>query len=165
VPAPFSFTLFNMPADQAAWIPTDIELRIPDNNSIVPKLLHYLITIPWHDRYLGLIDEAYRSFFKVVLPFLHVRTTDVHVASCFPFIKELVQAEQETVDERVVHIAFMLHDSGWSQMSEVEIAHSLGVQGLNLSGEAIHPKARHAILGQQIAQKILGEYLFDPPLT
>lgn len=164
-PVPFSFTLFHLPTSQAAWIPADIELRIPDKTFLDPSLLHYLITIPWHDKYLELVDEAYRDFFKVVLPFLHVRTTDVHVATCFPLIKELVQGEQETVDERVVSIAFMLHDSGWSQMSEVEIAKSLGVQGLALSREAINPKTRHAILGQQIAQKILGEYPFDPPLT
>ena len=165
MPTSFSLTLFNLPIGESAWIPADIELRIPDKTSLDPSNLHYLIYIPWHDKYLELIDDAYRDFFKVVLPFLHVRTTDVHVATCLPFIKELVQAEEETLDERVVHIAFMLHDSGWSQMTEVEIAHSLGVQGLNLSGDAINPKARHAFLGQQIAQKILGEYQFNPPLT
>jgi hypothetical protein len=162
---PFSFTPFQLPTGQAAWIPTDIELRIPDKTCLDPELLHYLIFIPWQDKYLELIDEAYRDFFKVVLPYLHKRSTDVHVATCFRFIKELVLAEQESVDERVVHIAFMLHDSGWSQMSEAEIAQSLGIQGLKLSGGAINPKAKHAILGQQIAQKILGEYPFDPPLT
>jgi hypothetical protein len=127
--------------------------------------LHYLIYIPWHDKYLELVEEKYRDFFTMVLPFLHVRTTDVHVTTCLPFIKELIQAEAEPVDERVVQIAFMLHDSGWSQMSELEIAQSLGVEGLSLSGEALQPKARHAILGQRVAQKILGEYSFQPPLT
>lgn len=163
--SPLSFTQFNLPTGESAWIPADIELRLPDKSSLDPRYLHYLIYIPWHDKYLELIDDAYRDFFKVVLPFLHVRTTDIRVATCFPFIKELVQAEAETVDERVVHIAFILHDAGWSQMSEAEIAQSLGVQGLTLSREANHPKARHAILGQQIAQKILGEYQFHPPLT
>jgi len=86
------------------------------------------------------VDEAYRDFFKVVLPFLHARSTDVHVATCLPFIKDLIQAETEPVDERVVQIAFILHDSGWSQMSELEIAESLGVTGLSLSGQAIQPK-------------------------
>ena len=162
---PISITLFSLPTGQTAWIPDDIELRIPEKSSLDPSDLHYLISIPWHDKYLELIDEAYRDFFKVVLPYLRVRTTDVHVATCFPFIKKLMQAEEEIVDERVVSIAFILHDSGWSQMSETEIAQSLGVQGLALSGEAIHPKARHAILGQQVAQKILGEYTFQPRLT
>jgi hypothetical protein len=152
--ASFLFTRFLLPSGQAAWIPDDIELRIPDKSALDPANLHYLIYIPWHDKYLELVDEAYLDFFKVVLPFLHV-----------PFIKELIHAEPDTVDERVVQIAFMLHDSGWSQMSELEIAESLGVTGLSLSGAALQPKARHAILGQQVAQKILAFYPFQPPLT
>jgi hypothetical protein len=112
-----------------------------------------------------LVDAAYRDFFKVVLPYLHARSTDVHVATCLPFIKELILAEMEPVDKQVVQIAFMLHDSGWSQMSELEIAESLGVSGLSLSGHAVQPKARHAILGQQVAQKLLEQYPFQPPLT
>ena len=164
MPAPISFMPFTLPAGQAAWIPADIELRLPQKTSLDAADLHYLIYLPWHDKYLELVDEAYRDFFKVVLPYLHARSTDVHVATCLPFIKELIQAETEPVDERVVQIAFMLHDSGWSQMSELEVAESLGVKGLSLSGEAIQPKARHAILGQEVAQKILGEYIFQPPL-
>jgi hypothetical protein len=165
MPPSFSFTLFNLLPGEPAWIPDDIELRLPKKTALDAIYLHYLVYIPWHDRYLELVDEAYRDFFKVVLPYLHARTTDVHVVTCLPFIKELVQEEGEPVDERVVQIAFMLHDSGWSQMSEVEIAHSLGVRGIILSGDAINPKARHALLGKQVAQKILGEYPFQPPLT
>ena len=163
--APISFIPFNLPTGQVAWIPDDIELRIPEKTTLDASNLHYLIYIPWNKKYLELVDEAYRDFFKVVLPFLHARSTDVHVAICLPFIKEIIQAEAEPVDERVVQIAFMLHDSGWSQMSELEIAESLGVTGLSLSGEAIQPKARHAVLGQQVAQKILETYPFQPPLT
>jgi hypothetical protein len=161
----FSFKPFNLPTGELAWIPDDIELRIPSEASLDPAFLHYLIYIPWHDSYLELIDAVSRDFFKVVLPYLHARSTDVHVVTCLPFIKELIQAGQETVDERVAQIAFMLHDSGWSQMTEIEIAESLEVPGLRLSSQAMQPKARHAILGQQIAQKILGEYPFQPPLT
>jgi len=159
------FKSFALPNGQAAWIPDDLELRLPEKTTLDLGDLHYLIYIPWHDKYLELVDDVYRDFFKVVLPFLHVRITDVHVGTCLPFIKELIQAEAGPVDERVVQIAFMLHDSGWSQMSEAEIAESLGVKGLSLSGNAIQPKARHAILGQQVAQNILEEYPFQPPLT
>jgi len=165
MPPSFSFTLFDLLPGEPAWIPDDIELRIPEKTALDAGNLHYLIYIPWHDLYLELVDVAYRDFFKMVLPYLHARSTDVHVATCLPFIKELVQAGGETVDERVVQIAFMLHDSGWSQMSEAEIAHSLGVRGLSLSGDAINPKTRHALLGKQVAQKILGEFPFQPPLT
>jgi hypothetical protein len=161
----FSFAQFILPDGQAAWIPDDIELRLPEKSSLAAADLHYLIYLPWQDRYLERVDAAYRDFFQVVLPYLHARSTDVHVATCLPFIKELLQVRPEPVDERVVQIAFILHDTGWSQMSELEIAESLGVAGLSLSGQAIQPKARHAILGQQIAQKILDVYPFQPPLT
>jgi hypothetical protein len=165
MPAPISFTPFTLPSGQSAWIPADIELRLPQNSSLDAADLHYLIYLPWHDQYLQLVEPAYQDFFKVVLPYLHARSTDVHVATCLPFIKELSQAESGPVDERVVQIAFMLHDSGWSQMSELEIAESLGVVGLSLSGHAVQPKARHAILGQQVAQQVLEVYSFQPPLT
>ena len=164
-PSSISFARFSLPGGQAAWIPDDIELRLPENSMLAAGLLHTLLYLPWHDRYLDRIDPAWRDFFNVVLPYLHVRSTDVHVATCLPFIKELIPAEPEPVDEHVVQIAFMLHDSGWSQMSELEIAESLGVAGLSLSGQALQPKARHAILGQQVAQKVLETYPFQPALT
>ena len=64
-----------------------------------------------------------------------------------------------------MHVAFILHDSGWSQMTEAEIAASLGVAGLALSGGAVAPKARHVELARDLAVRILGEYPFVPPLT
>jgi hypothetical protein len=158
------FSLFQLPSGETAWIPSDIKLRFPDKSSIDPSLLHYLTYIPWNDKYIEQVDPAYRGFFEAVLPYLHVRTTDVHIATCSPFIKELIRADHETVDEQVVHMAFILHDSGWSQMSELEIAESLGVKGLALSGQAVTPKARHVELGKELAQRILGEYPFQPPL-
>ena len=165
MPSAISFAKFKLPTGPTAWVPEDIELRLPEKTSLDPADLHFLIYIPWQDLYLENVPAVYRDFFRLVLPYLHARTTDVHVATCLPFIKELMQAEAGPVDERVVQIAFMLHDSGWSQMSEAKIAGSLGVQGLSLSGDAIQPKARHAVLGQQVAQKLLGEYAFQPPLT
>lgn len=161
----FSFVQFTIPSGQVAWIPADVELCLPEKSSLAAEDLHYLIYLPWHDGYLERVDAAYRDFFKVVLPYLHARSTDVHVVTCLPFIKELIQTGPEPVDERVVQIAFILHNSGWSQMSELEIAESLGIVGLSLSGHALQPKARHAILGQQVAQQILADYPFQPSLT
>lgn len=80
-------------------------------------------------------------------------------------LQMILFADQEPVDEKVVHIAFILHDAGWSQMSEKEIAASLGVEGLALSGSAVNPKNRHAELGKELAQRFLEEYSFRPPLT
>lgn len=160
-----AFTLFRLPTGQAAWIPADVDLRLPLSSTIQPDQLHYLIFIPWDAKYLDLVDPGYRDFFCTVLPYLHTRTTDVHVATCLPFVKELLGAEPGPVDERVVHLAFILHDAGWSQMTEQEIAGSLGVEGLALSGAALDPKARHAELGEALARRILGEYPFRTPLT
>lgn len=165
IPSSLAFVPFKISARASAWIPDDVELRFPEKAALDPADLHYLIYIPWQEGYLSRVDPAYQDFFKVVLPYLHVRTTDVHVVTCLPFIPELIQATREKVDDRLVQIAFMLHDSGWSQMSEIEIAHSLGVEGLSLSGEAVNPKARHAVLGRDVAQKILGSYAFQPALT
>ena len=160
-----TFAPVRLPTGGSAWIPSDVELKFPDQMSIEISRLHYLAYIPWRDRYLARVDGAYRDFFTTVLPYLHARTTNVHVATCLPFVPELIRSVPEAVDERVVTVAFILHDSGWSQMTEEEIAASLGVQGLALSGGAVNPKARHAILGREIAQRVLETYRFQPPLT
>lgn len=165
MPLSASFVALRLPSGESVWIPSDLELKIPDSTFLAPDRRHYLAYIPWHNKYLQQVDTAYRDFFEAVLPYLHARTTDVHVATCLPFVTELIQAFPEPVDERVVTIAFILHDSGWSQMTEDEIADSLGVQGLTLSGGAVSPKARHAVLGQEIAQRVSERYHFQPPLT
>jgi len=158
------FQSFDLPSGERAWIPSDISLRIPQLTSIAPNLLHHLIYIPWDPRYLGLVDPAYRDFFSYVLRYLHVRTTDVHVATCLPFARELMRDTPGPVDAQVVHVAFILHDCGWSQMSDQELADSLGVEGLALSGAAVSPKARHAELGRDLATRLLTQYALDPPL-
>ncbi len=164
-PSPLAFSRFNLPDGQSAWVPDDLELCLPASTSLDPADWHYLIYIPWHDRFLDRIDPAYRDFFTLALPYLHARTTDVHVATCLPFIQELARAESGPVDVQVVTLAFILHNSGWSQMSEREIAQSLGIQGLHLYGESILPKLRHAQLGQQVAKKLLGNFPFQPPFS
>jgi hypothetical protein len=159
------FKPLRLPAGEAVWIPADINLLIPESASVASELLHFLAYIPWEASYLERVDPAYREFFQLVLPYLHVRTTDVHVATCLPYARELIEENPVDVDERVVHVAFILHDSGWSQMSEAEIAASLGVAGLALSGEAVAPKLRHVGLARELAERLLPEYPFDPPLT
>ena len=163
--ASVSFKRFPLPDGKGAWIPTDVNLRLPEAAAMDPGRLHALAFLPWDDRYLVPLDTSYRGFFQSVLPYLHVRTTDVHVATCLPHARELIAAESEPVDERVVHIAFILHDCGWSQMSEAEIADSLGVEGLALSTTTLGPKARHTELGRDLAQRLLREFPAQPPLT
>jgi hypothetical protein len=162
------FKPFHLPAGERVWIPADLDLRLPASSSVAPELLHYIAYIPWDPRYLEPVDPAYRDFFSLALPYLHVRTTDVHVATCLPYLPELIRelpGGADSVDERVAHVGFILHDSGWSQMAEAEIAASLGVSGLALSGEAVAPKARHVDLGRDLAARLLSEYAFEPALT
>ncbi|HEX6777365.1 MAG TPA: hypothetical protein VF099_04135, partial [Ktedonobacterales bacterium] len=165
-PAPITrFRLFTLPTGERALIPEDVPLQLPEHSTLGPELLHFLLFIPWSDSLLGRIDAPYRDFFQVVLPYLHTRTTDVHIATCFPFVDELIQAAGAVVDERVIHLAFLLHDVGWSQLSEAEIAASLGVTGVTLNAQALGPKEKHALVGKDLADRLLTSYPFDPPLT
>ncbi len=131
---------------------------------VAPEFLHFLAYIPWREIYLDLVPPKYLDFFKYVLPHLQKRSTDVHIATCLGFAGELIEANAVTESERMIHLAFILHDCGWSLMSEAEIAASLGVAGLALSEEAAKPKLRHAELGRELARRLLKEYPFDPPL-
>ncbi len=160
-----AFKAIELPGNKSASVPNDVELKLPEHSTLDASRLHFLVTIPWNEKYLKYVDDTYQDFFKTVLPYLHARTTDVHVATCIPFIKELIQAIGKPVDERVVYAAFILHDSGWSQMTEEEIASSLGVTGLALSDSAMGPKEKHAVLGKDIASNMLNEYRFSPPLN
>lgn len=158
------FTAITIAKGSPAWIPADIELALAEDSGLDPGQLGSLVYIPWRARYLNWVDPAYRDFFLTVLPYLHTRTADVHVATCLPFIEPLAQRLGEPVDRRIVSIAFILHDAGWSQMSDAEIADSLNIKGVALSGKAVSPKIKHALLGQEIAQKILSNYSFTPEL-
>ena len=164
-PASLTFRVFNLPTGEQAFIPADVELKLPEQAALGPNQLHFLIYIPWNHRYLGQIDKSYRDFFITVLPYLHTRTTDVHIATCFPFVNELIQAAGAKVDEQVIHLAFILHDVGWSQLSEAEIAASLGITGVALTASARGPKEKHALVGRDLAQQLLARYPFAPPLT
>ena len=160
-----AFRFFDLPTGERALIPGDLALMLPERSTLSPDQLHFLVTIPWDERYLSRIDAEYRDFFRFVLPYLHTRTTDVHIATCFPFVDELIQAAGVPVDSRVVSIAFILHDVGWSQLSEAEIAASLSTTGVVLTQVAQAPKEKHALVGRDLAVKLLGLYPFAPPLT
>lgn len=164
-PASLTFRIFDLPTGERALIPTDVELKLPEQATLGPDQLHFLIYIPWNNRYLSQIDKIYRDFFITVLPYLHTRTTDVHIATCFPFVSELIQAAGAKVDEQVIYLAFLLHDVGWSQLSQAEIAASLGITGVALTASARGPKEKHALVGRDLAQQLLARYPFAPPLT
>lgn len=149
-----------IPINYPPAFPKDVVLHLPQNSKLSLSEQHYLIYIKWQDKYLKFIPTEFRTFFKTILPLLAVRTTDVHVAVCMGFLDELINKckhGNRNVNRKVVAYSLMLHDCGWSQMSEKEIAASLGVKGLVLNAKANGPKEKHAILGEKLARSILSE--------
>lgn len=147
-----------------AWLPADINLALPKNSDLPLAQQHFLLYIPWQDKYLKLIPEEFRDFFLKILPYLRVRTTDVHTAISISFMDKLLRRIGKLANRRVVAISLLLHDSGWSRLSEKEIANSLGVKGLKLNETALGPKEKHAIESEKITREILACYIFEPPL-
>lgn len=138
------------------YVPESLELRLPDNTTLPLENQHFLLYIPWQDSYLALVPTHFQSFFKIVLPYLGVRTTDVHTAICMNIMRDFSRDFQRLgVGEKLVGLALMLHDSGWSQLSEAEVAASLGVTGLQLTASALQPKEKHAVEGEKIARQLL----------
>ncbi|MCB9813540.1 MAG: hypothetical protein H6772_04000 [Pseudomonadales bacterium] len=145
--------------------PDDVKLSLPNNSNLPTDQQHYLLFIPWEESYLIGIPRQYVDFFKRVLPHLHTRTTDVHTAVCLGYLDELLSQFDQPINERVVALALILHDSGWSKLSEKEIAMSLGVSGLKLTEGAKNPKEKHALESAKITTKMLNDYDFIPPLN
>ncbi len=154
------------PVLSATKLPDDLTLRAPEHSTLPIDQQHYLLYIPWEDSYLQLVPGEYQTFFKTVLPYLFPRTTDVHTAISLSYLDELVNAfPANTINKRVVALALILHDSGWSKLTEEEVANSLGVTGLKLTETAMGPKEKHAVEGEKIARQLLADVLFDPPLS
>lgn len=148
--------------------PQDIHLELPKDSSLPENDLHFLIYIPWEEKYLYEIPKKYQDFFKRALPYLSARTTDVHTAICLGYLDEFIQQAQKigmNPNRDIVAYALILHDSGWSQMDEAEIAASLGVSGLKLSETALAPKEKHAVIGEKIARLLLSEHAQELSLS
>ena len=71
-------------------IPNNIELKIPPNSALPHSEQHYLLYIPWHEKYRSLVPEEFQNFFSHVLPHLHFRTTDVHTAVCMSYLEDAI---------------------------------------------------------------------------
>jgi hypothetical protein len=153
-----------LPTGMLADMPDDIEVVVPRAATVSKAQQQVLTCIPWSDKYLHYILAEYRGFFRAVLPYLHKRTTDVHTALSVSLVPELIWGTPGNIDERIVYIATILHDSGWGQMSDQEIADSLSYSGLYAEA-ARAPKERHGTLGAELSRKILDEYHFTPELS
>jgi len=161
-----SFKTFHYPdVIEKTLMPEDVELRLPQKTDLPKDQWHFLVYIPWDEKYLKLIPQKYRDFFDHCLPYLQARTTDVHTAICLSFLQDfLSKFTEENIKERVIALALILHDCGWSKLTDEEIAASLGVSGLKLTKSATAPKEKHAVEGKEVASKILKEYQFSPQL-
>ncbi len=147
------------------FLPVDIHLSFPKESDLPQKQKHFLLYLPWNESYLQKIPLEYQDFFIFALPYLRARTTDVHTAICLSYLENFLIQFPAAVNQRVVALALILHDSGWSKLSEAEIAASLGVTGLQLTKDALASKEKHAIESEKIARELLGSFPFQPPLT
>jgi len=149
-----------------SYIPDDINLKLPENNKLPTDQLHFLLYIPWEEKYINFVPQEFRNLFNKVLPYLHFRTTDVHTAISLGFLDEFIGKFPNTsINRTVVAVSLILHDSGWSKMSEEEIADSLGVKGLVLTEKAVGPKEKHAAESVKIAKEVLGSDDYGLKLT
>jgi len=162
-----SFRKLITPDKKLFYIPVDVQLAFPRSRLSLGQRRR-LAYIPWDERYMRFAPKRFRRFFRYVLPYLKSRTTDVHTAVCLsylrPYSEVLEETGQQEVDKRVVTLGLILHDCGWSALTEREIADSLAVKGLTIGGEALVSKERHADEGSRVARTILNEYEFEPPL-
>ena len=148
------------------YLPADIQLSLPENSQLPLDQQHFLLYIPWEEKYLELVPDEFKDFFTEVLPYLRARTTDVHTAISLSFLDGLINRfPTGSINRRVLALALILHDSGWSQLTEEEIANSLGVSGLKLTPGAMGPKEKHAAKSEEIARRILTTYKFEQELN
>jgi hypothetical protein len=159
-PTSTKFRKVKLPTGEARHLPADVTVKFPEPSLVASDRLHLLAYIPWHNKYLAGVPDGHRDFFRFVLPSLGARTTNVHTALSASFVPQLVAATEEAVDEGLAVAATILHDSGWAQMGHDEIANSLDYSALSYSNVALEPKRKHAVLGSEVARKLLDQYDF-----
>lgn len=153
------FKTIDVPGLGLRKIPEDVSIIVSTNPILVKKQSHSLVEIPWDNKYLRNIPAGFVESFKIVLPKLHVRCTDVHTAISFSFFDCLLDKyNEEKIDKEVIGLALILHDVGWSKLTDEEIALSLGTKGVKVTKESLGPKEKHLVEGVKLAKGILDEY-------
>jgi hypothetical protein len=105
------------------------------------------------------IPEEYQAFFKFVLPFLHARTSNVHTALSVAQLPYLLKDLKQPVNERLVYLALILHDCGWSQVSQQDLLKSFNYNGVSPTGaDSLQPKQKHLVYGEALAYKLLDSF-------
>ena len=150
-----------LPTGVHSFVPTNLNILIPKAPRINPEDRHYLAYLPWEHKYLAHIPSAYHEFFKFVLPFLHARTSNVHTALSTAQLPYLLKNRTGEVNERIIYLALILHDCGWSQVTQQGLLMSLNYNGVApTSSECVKPKQQHLIYGEALAYKLLDAFDF-----
>lgn len=160
-PEQLQFKAIKLPAGEYAFVPADLHIVIPKSRKIAASERHRMAYIPWENKYFALIPAEYRRFFKFVLPFLHARTSNVHTALSVSQLPFLLSESGDTVNTRLVYMALILHDVGWSQVNQQGLLASLSYSGVSPVGKAsIKPKQQHLIFGEALAYRLLDSFDF-----
>ncbi|HVQ44863.1 MAG TPA: hypothetical protein VMT30_07955 [Candidatus Saccharimonadia bacterium] len=159
------FRKISVPGASAAYAPTTIDLKFSTTTAVENHRLHLLAHIPWHDKYLAHVPQAYRNFFKFVLPYLSTRTSDVHTAISLGFVNELITNIDPGTNPYLAHLAVTLHDCGWCRVDDAQIADSLDYSGVIFTPAAAMAKHLHTVHGSQLAAELLRHYDFAQPLS
>ena len=160
-----NFRKVSLPGDADTFVPSTISIAVPATLTVERDRLHLLTHIPWSSAYLKHVPGEYRAFFRYVLPYLSPRTTSVHTALSVAFIPVLVAGIDPSANVRIITLAVILHDCGWSQVSPSQIADSLDYSGIMFTPKAAEAKRLHAVHGSRIAYELLRNYEFKEPLT
>jgi hypothetical protein len=155
------------PDGQYSIVPADLTILIPKARRIVAEDRHYLAYIPWQTKYLAHIPAEHQEFFLYVLPFLHARTSNVHTALSISQLAHLLPAFEGSVDTHLVYLALILHDCGWSKVTQEGLLHSLSYSGVTPSNpDSMKPKQQHLIFGEALAYELLDSFDFgEQPLS
>jgi hypothetical protein len=156
-----------LPAGQHAFIPADLDVVTPKGRRIEAAQRHHLAYLPWKNKYFRHIPLEYRDFFTFVLPFLHARTSNVHTALSIAQLPYLLKGATTPVNKRLVYLALILHDCGWSQVGQQDLLRSFNYNGVSPTGaDSVSPKQKHLVYGEALSYKLLDSFDFGAnPLT
>jgi hypothetical protein len=161
-----TFKQIKLPTGDICTIPSDLTLELPYTWRLPKQDLHFLAYIPWKEDYLACIPGEYHDFYQYILPHLHARSTNVHTALSVLQLTVMLQHVKEEVNKRQLYLAVMLHDCGWSEISDEGIINSLNYSGVAPTADSRKPKQQHVIFGEALAYKLLDAYNFgDEPLS
>lgn len=96
-----------------------------------------------------MIRPTDQSLWASALPYLRVRSNDVHTLISVTLVQQLLKFYPDAHEDVVIH-AMLLHDTGWSQVPPEKILQAFGPG-------AKHPEIQrlHELKGVEIAQELL----------